>query len=105
MPSEAAKKRKHVEIFAYFERASVSDEHHAGDRISSEHGLVEIFNTSRPTVARALRDLQQAGLVARRAGSGTFVRRRGSSSSGRELGTRRGRAHVLRRRLITVTKR
>lgn len=32
------------------------------------------FGASRPTVARALRDLQHAGLVQRRAGSGSYVR-------------------------------
>jgi DNA-binding LacI/PurR family transcriptional regulator len=46
----------------------------AGDRLPSEADLVRQFGASRITVGRALRDLQVAGLVDRRAGSGTFVR-------------------------------
>ncbi|PYQ51640.1 MAG: GntR family transcriptional regulator [Acidobacteria bacterium] len=45
-----------------------------GDRLPSEAELVRQFGASRITVGRAVRDLQQAGLVERRAGSGTFVR-------------------------------
>ena len=44
------------------------------DQWPSESQLVARFGVSRPTVARALRDLQNEGLVERRAGSGTFVR-------------------------------
>jgi LacI family transcriptional regulator len=43
-------------------------------KLPSEAQLVERFGVSRPTVARALRDLQAEGLIERRAGSGTFVR-------------------------------
>ena len=46
----------------------------AGARLPSEADLVRRFGASRITVGRALRDLQAAGLVERRAGSGTFVR-------------------------------
>jgi GntR family transcriptional regulator of arabinose operon len=47
-----------------------------GSRLPSEAELVEQFQTSRPTVGRALRDLQERGFVDRRAGSGTYVRLR-----------------------------
>lgn len=43
-------------------------------KLPSEAQLVERFGVSRPTVARAFRDLQHEGLIDRRAGSGTFVR-------------------------------
>jgi len=43
-------------------------------RLPSEAQLVDRFAVSRPTVARALRDLQDAGMIERRAGAGTFVR-------------------------------
>lgn len=46
----------------------------AGQRLPSESALVKAFGASRITVGRALRDLQQEGLIERRAGSGTFVR-------------------------------
>ena len=42
-------------------------------KLPSEAQLVERFGVSRPTVARALRDLQAEGLIERRAGAGTFV--------------------------------
>ncbi len=47
----------------------------AGHRLPSESELVKAFGASRITVGRALRDLQQEGLIERRAGSGSFVRR------------------------------
>jgi DNA-binding LacI/PurR family transcriptional regulator len=43
-------------------------------RLPSEAQLVKRFNVSRPTVARALRDLVAEGIIERRAGSGTFLR-------------------------------
>ena len=45
-----------------------------GDRLPSEADLVGQFGASRITVGRAVRDLQLAGLVERRAGSGTYVK-------------------------------
>ncbi|MEM7311512.1 MAG: GntR family transcriptional regulator [Planctomycetota bacterium] len=50
-------------------------------KLPSEAQLVERFGVSRPTVARALRDLQNENLVERRAGSGTFVRIKSSSQT------------------------
>jgi GntR family histidine utilization transcriptional repressor len=44
-----------------------------GDRVSSEAELVEQFGVSRMTANRALRELQAAGVLVRRAGSGSFV--------------------------------
>lgn len=44
-----------------------------GDRIPSEAELVEQFGVSRMTANRALRELQAAGVVVRRAGSGSFI--------------------------------
>jgi DNA-binding LacI/PurR family transcriptional regulator len=44
-----------------------------GERLPSEIELVKEFATSRPTIARALRDLQNLGLVERKVGSGTYV--------------------------------
>lgn len=45
----------------------------AGDRVPSEAELVRAFGVSRITAGRAVRDLQVAGVVERRAGSGTYV--------------------------------
>jgi LacI family transcriptional regulator len=48
---------------------------YADGRLPTEMQLVTRFSVSRPTVARALRDLQSEGLIQRRAGSGTFLQR------------------------------
>jgi LacI family transcriptional regulator len=50
-----------------------SGKHRPGDRLPSEAHLVKRFRVSRPTVSRALRDLQAQGLITRRAGSGTYI--------------------------------
>jgi DNA-binding LacI/PurR family transcriptional regulator len=68
---------KYQQVLDALERRIVSGELKAGDRLPSEAELVKAFQTSRITVGRAVRELQQRGLVARRAGSGTFVRRPG----------------------------
>src|ERR1700731_1875917 len=44
-----------------------------GERLPSEAELGERYDTSRITVAKALKELQVQGLVSRRAGSGTHV--------------------------------
>jgi GntR family transcriptional regulator of arabinose operon len=64
---------KHRQIYSELKGAIVSGSYHPGQRLPSEAQLVKQFQTSRPTVARALRDLQQEGLIDRHAGSGTFV--------------------------------
>ena len=52
----------------------ISGQYSPGDRLPSESQLVKTFDASRPTVNRALRELQLAGLIDRRAGSGSYVR-------------------------------
>ena len=46
-----------------------------GDRMPSDAELVREFGVSRPTVAKALQELQAHGLVQRKVGAGTFVLR------------------------------
>jgi DNA-binding LacI/PurR family transcriptional regulator len=57
-----------------------------GGRLPSEAELVKRFGASRITVGRAMRDLQLAGIVERRAGSGTYVRAPESRPGGRSFG-------------------
>ena len=69
-----ARKPKHQEISRQL-RADIAAGRYAADaRLPSESQLVRRFNVSRPTVARALLDLQTEGLIERRAGSGTYLR-------------------------------
>lgn len=66
---------KHAHVFAILRREIESGRWKPGEKLASEAQLVRRFDLSRITVGRALRDLQGVGLVERRAGSGTFVRR------------------------------
>ncbi|HET9596746.1 MAG TPA: GntR family transcriptional regulator [Anaeromyxobacteraceae bacterium] len=70
---------KHRQIYAALEQAIRAGRWRPGERLPSEAELVRQFGASRITVGRAVRDLQLAGLVDRRAGSGTFVRREPAS--------------------------
>ena len=65
---------KHANVFATLRREIQAGHWKPGARLPSEAELVERFGVSRITIGRAVRDLQQAGLVERRAGSGTFIR-------------------------------
>lgn len=47
-----------------------------GERLPAERDLTKHFGAARSTVREALRRLEETGLVARRAGSGTFVNHR-----------------------------
>jgi GntR family transcriptional regulator of arabinose operon len=54
--------------------AIASGEYQPGERLPSESDLVKTFAASRPTVIRALRELQLSGAIERRVGSGSYVR-------------------------------
>ncbi|MFL6215445.1 MAG: LacI family DNA-binding transcriptional regulator [Blastocatellia bacterium] len=69
------KSPKHQQISKELLRAIADGEYVEGQRLPSEADLVARFATSRPTVARALQTLQQQGVIERRVGSGSYVRR------------------------------
>ena len=64
---------KHARVFAALHKAIGSGRLKPGARLPSEAELVRQYGVSRITAGRAVRDLQAAGLVERRVGSGTFV--------------------------------
>lgn len=65
---------KHSVISRFLLTEIAAGKYGALDRLPSEAQLVKQFSVSRPTVARALRDMISAGIIERRAGSGTYVR-------------------------------
>jgi DNA-binding FadR family transcriptional regulator len=60
-------------ISAYLQRAIETGAYSEGDRLPPERQLAATFQAARSTVRRALDQLERAGLVSRRLGSGTFV--------------------------------
>lgn len=69
------RKTKHRQVFESVLSDIESGKLNEGDRLPSEAELVRQFGASRPTVARALHDLQNMGLLTRKVGSGTYVHR------------------------------
>jgi GntR family transcriptional regulator, arabinose operon transcriptional repressor len=61
------------QIYEELHSAITSGDLQPGDRLPSEAELGKRYDTSRITVAKAVRELQLQGLVTRRAGSGTHV--------------------------------
>lgn len=60
-------------ISAYLRRAIETGAFSEGDRLPPERQLAVTFDAARSTVRRALDQLEKAGLISRRLGSGTFV--------------------------------
>ena len=73
MPTELTL-AKHERVRQTLADAIASGQYEPGQRLPSESELVKTFAASRPTVIRALRELQLAGIIDRRAGSGSYVR-------------------------------
>ena len=65
---------KHEAVRRHLTQAISSGQYGPGQRLPSESELVKTFGASRPTVNRALRELQLTGIIERRAGSGSYVR-------------------------------
>ncbi len=64
---------KYRRVYAHLHQAISDGTYPAGTRLPSENLLVTQFACSRPTIGRALAQLESEGLVERRVGSGTFV--------------------------------
>ncbi len=73
MVRNAQSRPKHRQIFEELQSAIVTGRYESGQRIPTEAELGLRYQTSRITVARALRDLEQAGYLVRRRGVGSFV--------------------------------
>lgn len=73
MPDRAAP--KYQVVLDLIEGRIVHGQYGPGQKLPGESGLVKEFGASRITIGRAIRELQRKGLVERKAGSGTYVRR------------------------------
>jgi DNA-binding LacI/PurR family transcriptional regulator len=74
MPQPVSAKPMYQKIRERLERDIAGGHYAAGQKFPSEAALVRRFGASRITVGRAVRELQERGLLDRVAGSGTFVR-------------------------------
>jgi GntR family transcriptional regulator len=63
----------HHQVFSVLRSGIVSSRYGEGDYLPGEETLTEMFKVSRTTVRRALRSLEQEGLIERRQGRGTRV--------------------------------
>ncbi len=70
---------KYQKIFDTLRQEILAGRYQTGQKLPSEADLVKQFGASRITIGRAVRDLQEQGLIERRAGSGTYVRQVKSS--------------------------
>ena len=75
---------KHVQIFESLKQQIESGHYARGKRLPSEMELAKRFGVSRPTASRALRDLQNLGMIERRAGSGSYLKPH-ETASGKSL--------------------
>jgi len=65
---------KHGAISRQLANEIIAGKYRQSGRLPSEAQFVKRFSVSRPTIGRALKDLQDQGLIDRRKGSGTYVR-------------------------------
>ena len=65
---------KHQQIYDDLCRDILGGVYKPGQNLPTEKELANHFKASRPTIAKAMRELQHKGLIVRRQGHGTFVR-------------------------------
>ena len=78
-------KPKYQEIVDHLAKGIASGKYLPGHKLPSEAMAVKQYATSRITVGRAMRELQQRGLIERVAGSGSFVRANRRAVDSRQL--------------------
>src|ERR1700709_2293053 len=70
-----ARKPRHREVFDTLLGEIASGRFQPGDRLPTEAELAKTFSASRSTIARAMRDLKNRGLLNRQRGGGTHIAR------------------------------
>jgi GntR family transcriptional regulator, transcriptional repressor for pyruvate dehydrogenase complex len=75
MPLETVQHRKvYLDAMNQIRRAILAGEYKLGDKLPSEHELVDIFQISRASVREALSGLTALGLIKSKAGGGYYVK-------------------------------
>ncbi|MDR0336719.1 MAG: substrate-binding domain-containing protein [Planctomycetaceae bacterium] len=75
------KRPLHRSIFEYVQNLILSGECHHKQKLPTDHQLMRRFNVSRATVAKAMRDLENQGIIERRPGVGSFIKPLAASQS------------------------
>jgi len=73
MPIDNIKKKRHSEIFIQLKEKIIEGDFHNNERLPAERDLAEAFSVARGTIRSALEQLETAGYVKKKTGSGTFV--------------------------------
>ena len=74
MPATNRPATKHTQIITAVRAGILNGTYQRDQRLPSETALGEQFQATRATVGKALRELEHAGLISRKRGSGSFVR-------------------------------
>jgi len=80
------KSGKYVKIYNEIKHQLLSGVFHDGDRLPTEFEYSERFNVSRPTVTKALNELEDEGFIVRKTGSGSYVRHRKEAAKSKLFG-------------------
>jgi GntR family transcriptional regulator of arabinose operon len=67
-------KNKHISIFKSMQEKILNGEYAEGQQLPTEMDLAKELNLSRPTISKVYENLRKAGLIDKKAGSGTFVK-------------------------------
>lgn len=80
--------QKYWQVYSSIRAEIFSKQFGRGDRLPTERQFADRFAVSRPTVIRALNELESEGLIVRRPGSGSFVclTENGPTTTGYKLG-------------------
>jgi len=70
---ELKKRTKYLDIVTSLRKDIESGKYRSGSRLPSEAELIRKFGVSRMTVVKAIKQLQQEGMLNRRVGSGTYA--------------------------------
>ena len=85
-PKKLNKKTKTAKIYSRIRESILDGQFGYGQRIPSEVDLARDFSVSRPTVSKAIAELEREHIVARKVGSGTYVRFKRQEKKALKLG-------------------